>query len=190
MILVGLTGVARSGKDTVGKILVDELGFERRGFADKLRAVALGADPSVRLEHKTYVEHVRLSDLVAQLGWERAKDFPEVRGFLQRLGTEGVRENLGYDTWVRAATSDLHPLNFSFDKPERVVFTDCRFENEATAIMNFGGEVWRVERPGVEALNAHPSEAGIPPELVNRIVVNDGSIAQLKAKVLSRWSLA
>lgn len=183
MMLVGLSGVARSGKDTVGGILVDKLGFERRGFADKLRAVALGADPYVVLDNEAY-SLVRLSDLVGSWGWERAKEHGEVRRFLQALGTEGVRENLGYDTWVEAAMPSTRELM----NGARIVFTDCRFENEAFAIKVAGGEVWRIVRPGFEAINAHASENGIPDELITRTIFNDGSLADLRRTVLSTFT--
>lgn len=38
--VVGLTGVARSGKDTVGRMLVERYGFTRVAFADGLKSMA------------------------------------------------------------------------------------------------------------------------------------------------------
>ena len=42
--LVGITGYAGSGKDTAALALLNN-GFERRAFADPLRAGLLGIDP-------------------------------------------------------------------------------------------------------------------------------------------------
>lgn len=178
MILVGLTGVARSGKDTVGQILVKKRGFERRAFADKLRAVAYGASPLVRRNEGDIIDLARLVDMV---GWEKAKAHTDVRGFLQRLGTEGVRNNLGEHAWVLAGVKDLVDT-------DRVVFTDVRFGNEAFAIRERGGEVWRVERPGFGPINNHVSDAGLDDGYIDRVIVNDGTLGQLYDKVLRDWT--
>lgn len=173
--IIGLSGYARAGKDTVGQILVDHHGYERRAFADKLRAVALGADPYVNVYRpgESLAEQInrhgyeRLSFVVDRLGWDEAKQIPDVRRLLQRLGTEGVRDNLGPHTWVDAAFTYL---------PERSVFTDVRFPNEAAAIQGLGGQVWRVIRPGIEAVNAHASEQVLTADLE---IQNDCTIEAL-----------
>lgn len=193
MMLVGLTGVARSGKDTVGGILVDKLGFERRAFADKLRAVALGADPYVTLAPEGLSPRVvndwrRLSEVVALAGWEGAKAFPDVRRFLQRLGTEGVRDNLGEKVWIEGASRDLIEDLHRGGLNRSIVFTDVRFPNEADVIRNLGGEIWRITRPGHEALNNHVSE--VQPFTPNRIITNNGTLADLRRNVLSIFTPA
>ena len=55
----------------------------------------------------------------------------------------------------------------------RIVITDVRFDNEATWIQSLGGEVWRVERPGIEQ-NSHVSEEPISDHLVSRTINNAG----------------
>mgnify|MGYP006283771541 FL=1 len=36
--IIGLTGYAQSGKDTVASLLVEHYGYERVAFADKIRS--------------------------------------------------------------------------------------------------------------------------------------------------------
>lgn len=183
--IIGLTGFARSGKDTVGQILVDQHGFERRAFADKLRAVALGADPYVEVEHG----FARLSSVVngdewtCGVGWDRAKtDYPDVRRFLQRLGTEGVRDNLGSMTWIDAAMVGLRLHGVARRQSKlAVVFTDVRFPNEVAAIQGLGGQVWRVVRPGVEPPNAHASEQVL--DGIDKTLLNNGNLLYLSELV-------
>lgn len=104
---IGLTGRATSGKDSVGQILVSEYQYTRVAFADALKSMALALDPIVdRLGQETLLHPVRLHALVRADGWEAAKMNPEVRRFLQALGTEAVRDHLGEDAWIRAL--DLH----------------------------------------------------------------------------------
>lgn len=73
--LVGLAGWARSGKDTAAGALV-ALGYQRRGFADALK------------------------DLALRIGWDGRKD-DTGRQLLQELGV-GCRDVLGADVWVNA----------------------------------------------------------------------------------------
>ncbi|MGW0899254.1 hypothetical protein ACWD0G_20100, partial [Streptomyces goshikiensis] len=91
--LVGFAGVARSGKDTAAGALLSA-GWQRKAFADKVKEVLYALDPRIVDEH--YAEGLTsLRYEVDGYGWEITKDcYPEVRRYLQRLGTEGVRSVL------------------------------------------------------------------------------------------------
>jgi hypothetical protein len=141
--LIGVTGYAQNGKDTVGKRLVEEHGYTRFAFADALKSMALVLDPLVNSEE--WGEHVRLSRMVEYGGWESAKRDPEVRRFLQVLGTEAVRNHIGEDSWVRATERAIAEARMSGDA-DRVVITDVRFPNEAAWIFAQGGKLVRVNR--------------------------------------------
>lgn len=143
--LVGMVGYAQAGKDT----FAGYLGYQRLAFADVLKAVAYGADPIVHVENG---ECVRLRTVVDHLGWEVCKsEYPEVRRFLQLLGTEGGRDNLGPNVWVDAAFKDYNPRL-------PTVFTDVRFPNEIEAIKARGGIIVRIDRVGHVPVNGHVSE--------------------------------
>ncbi len=132
--LIGVTGYAQHGKDTVANLLVREFGFTRIAFADTLKRMALVLDPIVTSDREPW----RLAPLVKRVGWEQAKQNPEVRRFLQVLGTEAVRDNLGADSWVEA-------LDMKRNGIEDVVIPDVRFENEAHYIQS-NGQLWGVRR--------------------------------------------
>jgi hypothetical protein len=176
--IVGLSGYARSGKDTVADILVEEAGFVRVAFADKLREAVYELNPIIGDDTESYVY---LQDVIDAWGWDgvKATGFgPEVRRLLQRMGTEVGRNILGENIWVNAAFFGLQP-------GKNYVFTDCRFQNEALAIRKYQGEIWRVTRPGVEPANDHISEIGLDNWPFNVIILNDDSIDSLREKVLS-----
>ena len=63
--IIGFTGVKQSGKDTAASFLVDELGFERHGFADKLKeAVAKKCEIALIIGQKEAIdETVILRDM-------------------------------------------------------------------------------------------------------------------------------
>ena len=87
-----------------------------------------------------------------------------VREFLQRLGTDGLRDGLHENVWVNALMADYKAIDYNDDEqPEHPnwIITDTRFPNEAKAIKNAGGLVIRIDRPGVKPINDHPSEIGL-----------------------------
>jgi 5' nucleotidase, deoxy (Pyrimidine), cytosolic type C protein (NT5C) len=165
--VIALSGYAESGKDTVAAILVADYGFERRGFADRLKGCLYALNPLTGNGKR--VQHV-----VDYAGWDNAKKYGEIRELLQRLGTEAGRRVLGDDVWVRAAL---------MDPPAKLVLSDCRFPNEAEAIKALGGQVWRIERPGYNPINSHVSEVALDGYPFDQVINNDGSIEDLIAKV-------
>lgn len=173
--LVGMSGYAQSGKDTVGQILHDQHGFRRLAFADSLRELALKIDPFVPLPHETIIPEgwQTLSGLVQHVGWEEAKTSGEVRRFLQDLGT-GCREVIDPDCWIKPVLRQIKS-----DRNFPTVITDVRFPNEAKMIKQLGGVVWRISRPGYGAVNAHLSERSMDSWAFDHFLINDSSITEL-----------
>ena len=165
--IIGLTGYAQSGKDTVAKILVDNYGYTRVAFADKIREFL----------YETAPDYIKL--LVDDVGWEKAKKNQVVRELLQTTGV-GARNVFGEDFWISQAFSGRRNL-------DNVVVTDVRFTNEADYIKWYpGSQLWRIKRLGVEAVNSHASETQLDGYPVDQIFVNNGTIADLEALVLRR----
>ena len=159
--IIGLCGYKRSGKDSVAKMLA-YYGYTRLGFADKLKQTAYDSDPYIEVSNGTYR---RLKEIVDELGWEKAKEIPDVRRYLQRLGSEGVRHNIGDMTWIDLV---IRQLKLS-QETQRFVVSDVRFPNEADRIRDLGGVIYRTVRPGYGGDDSHTSEASIDlivPDLV------------------------
>jgi len=170
-LILGLTGRKRSGKSTVARLLVERHGFRELSFAARLKRIAADVNPMVHyidthnlsdtdrelLANGVTPGPVYLLDALRVLGEERAKDeLPEVRRFYQRLGTEGVRGNLGEDTWVNLTEREIRAAGYA----RRLVFPDVRFDNEARLIRWFGGTVVEVQRPAAipDTADNHRSE--------------------------------
>jgi len=175
--IIGLTGYAQSGKDTVAKILVDNYGYTRVAFADKIRELLYEMAPKVVLGYDT---HSNVQLMVDSFGWDKAKTNPEIRAMLQKLGM-GARKVFGDDFWIKQA---LAPAL----KNEKIVVTDVRFTNEANMVTHFGGQIWRVKRLGVEAVNDHISESEMDDYKVDQIFVNNGTIEDLESLVKTRMN--
>lgn len=173
--IIGLSGYAQTGKDTVAKHLVERYGFTRIAFADPIREALYELDPI--LPDYPAVPGIRLSWIVEKAGWEEVKkSSPEVRRMLQRMGTEVGRNLWGQDFWVSQALQEA-------SKHENVVFTDVRFPNELEAILKANGEVWRVVKKDVSAVNRHSSETALDHYQFNKIITNNGSFEDLHVLV-------
>lgn len=193
--LIGLIGRKRSGKDTFASVLIEERGFTKAGFADPLREMALAIDPIVEYDEAfngcgnpsccpTDIVERRYSDVLDAHGYEVAKDkFPEVRRFLQVLGTNAVRGILGPDTWVDLAASRIDA------RTGPLVLTDVRFPNEAKAISDRGGYLVRIVRPGQDEGDLHPSETALDDYPVNLVIDNDSTLEEFlaKARIVARY---
>jgi hypothetical protein len=169
--LVGLSGWAGCGKDTAAQYLVQRHGFRRVAFADKLRQLAARLDPT-------------LAAAVDAYGWDHVKrHHAGAREYLQTLGV-AVRDTLGDYAWVNAALDDLDP-------GDRVVVTDVRFQNEARRVRTdrVHSVVVRITRPGVTAVNDHPSEHDLDDWPFEHTIVNDGTPDQLGHRLAAALGL-
>lgn len=172
-IIIGLTGKAGAGKDTVGEYLTRVHGFTRFAYADALKDAALSINPFI-------FDSERLRSLAHEHGMDFVKRTHfEARRFLQELGL--AMRAVDTQIWLR-------PLDALINSGEarRIVVTDCRFDNEAVQIIQHGGRVFNVERPGAGLKGdaaSHASEQGIYPEMISGTIRNTGSITSLYSEI-------
>lgn len=163
--LVGITGFARSGKDTCAEALAP-FGHTRMGFADKLKELALQINPEV-------APSFRLRRAVELWGWEMAKDtLPGVRYCLKHLANS-CRVVFGADFWI----SHL-PIKGGYE-----VVSDVRFLDEAAYLRSRGAVMLRVTRPGYGMESEF--ERQVPMIPVDLTIINDGTVEQLQERVRS-----
>jgi len=112
------------------------------------------------------------------------------RTFLQKLGTEAMRNGLHTDTWLNAFWIDYKDIytgswgqgHHIYEKPNWII-TDVRFENEYNSVKERGGLMIKVERPGIET-QTHTSETGLDHITDwDYVIQNDGTINDLIEKV-------
>ena len=66
----------------------------------------------------------------------------------------------------------------------RWAITDVRFPNEAALIRAAGGVVWKVVRPNLALpVDEHPSETSVDLVEADAVLVNDGTLDALTARV-------
>jgi len=191
MIIIGLTGYAGAGKDTMGEVMVEHYGFHRLAFADAVRDMALALDPYLEIKGGPgpfgTIELYRLSEYleVCKGDWNEAKKHPEVRQTLQRLGTECVRNILGDNQWIDVIERKIVPISLNHGR-DRFVITDVRFPNEDDRLHTwFDAKLVRIHREGHQA-NAdreHSSERYINILKADYEMTNNGTLEEFRATV-------
>ena len=170
MKLIGLTGKARSGKDTISKILFARHAFTRIALADPLKMAAQ-----------------QMFGLTRAQTWD--DDLKEVviphwgmspRQMFQLLGTEASKPVFGDDVWVKRWNLSYATLKDTDD----VVCTDIRFDVEREMIKSHGGVIIEVQRgPGlIGSTGDHASERGLS-TLPDFVIDNSGTLEDLAAKL-------
>lgn len=178
--LIGLTGHIATGKDSVADVLEGQYGFMRMSYAKAVYRAVEALNPIVLC---TPEGPVKLSQLIARIGWDAAKrdekKYPEVRRLLQTMGSEVGRDMIGVDVWMRKVREAIADLPSGTD----VVVTDVRFVNEDWHIHDQGGTLWRITRPDVGLTNLHVSERHQHELNADYELKNDGTLEDLKTKV-------
>jgi cytidylate kinase len=173
--IIGLSGYAQVGKDTVAKILVEEYGYSRIAFADIIKTAVYRLNPIVTFDG------MRLAHLVDLEGWEVAKTLPEIRRLLQVMGSEVGRDMIDPQIWIELTLHSTRPT-------DKVVISDVRFRNEAEEIKWRQGQVWRVSRIDKDApVNLHRSETDLDSWSFDHYVSNNGTIDELREEVARAW---
>jgi len=182
--LIGIGGRLTAGKDAAADHLVGK-GWIKFGMSDILHESMMALNPII--DHQVVVpqggpitiEPVRYAELVREVGYTAAKEHPEVRALLQRIGTEVGRNMFGEDFWVSQVQRRLRKAM----KANNVVITGIRYKNELWMIEELGGlPVW-INRPNVEATSGHDSETSVHADDFGVWVNNNGTLADLGAKM-------
>jgi hypothetical protein len=172
-LILGLTGPAGSGKDSVASILEDQYGFVAIAFADPLRDMLLTLAEHVDVDGAWLVEPALKEHPLPVLG-------ASYRELAQGLGTEWGRRLVREDFWISIAA---HKLRQALAGGDNVALVDVRFPNEAAWLAEQGGTLVRVLRPGVRAVRPHESEHHTHHLHADHVLPNDSSLGALEHRI-------
>jgi hypothetical protein len=205
--ILGVTGLIGSGKDTVADYLCTFHGFKRVSFAASLKdavSSVFGWDREL-LEGSTKTSREWREQ--KDVWWsERLNIEITPRWVLQYWGTEVLRNHFHKDIWVASVENKLR------QSKDNIVITDCRFANEVNAIKNAGGitmrvvrgeqpewyeaavsynkgEVgnmtWSISKAKLDKLRVHASEYSSVGLRYDHYIDNNGTIDELHASIQS-----
>lgn len=166
--LLALCGDIGSGKSTIAKALQAD-GWAYLNFAGPLKDMLA----SLGLSH-------------AQL-YGDAKEIPcdllagaSPRHAMQTLGGDWGRGMIHQDLWANAWAMRAGQ---AIVDGKNIIVDDLRYPNETRAVRLLRGTIWRVQRGQAKLKITHESERYHPLFDVERVMHNNGSIAELLAKV-------
>lgn len=171
--IIGIAGKARSGKDTIAKMIVSKVGGKVLKLAEPLKAAA----SAMTLEPYSKFEYGDRSKEIEGLGIS-------YRRLLQLLGTDVCRA-ISDDFWVNVLNKRI--LSETANGQDLFIISDVRFENEADYVRRNGGVVVHVKREqvGQENVPAHISEAGLEIKNGDYVIENNGTLGELEQKVVA-----
>lgn len=141
LMIIGITGLIGSGKDTAANYLITHHQFKKESFANSLKdavAAVFGWDRELLEGQSKYSREWREQK---DVWWsERLGQDITPRWVLQYWGTEVLRNRFHDDIWVASLENKLR------NSRDDIVITDCRFPNEIDAIKNAGGFTLRINR--------------------------------------------
>jgi hypothetical protein len=177
--VIGVAGYVGVGKDEVCRVL------ERHGYTITRFSSALKAEVRAKLRRTMMAigdaeapHGVQARGDEAVLDWLEQRKPPILRALYQEFGTE-VRRGDDPDYWVKRWQGSV--VDGIYITGLRYCVADVRFPNEASAVRELGGVIWRVVRPGVGPQSDHASEAqGFD---VDVTIANDGTLDDLAERV-------
>ena len=171
MQLVGITGLPRTGKDTVAEYLEDRYGYEPSSFAFNLKKATqalFNLDEFDAFDDTVKDMPIQPWNLSPREMWCALAD--------------GVKFKFGDDIFVR-----LWAHKALLGDAEAVVVSDVRYEMEADMVRKMGGKIIHLSRPDAPKLAGnvakHSSNNGVEVREGDAVIVNDGSLDDLYDKV-------
>lgn len=168
-LIIGLHGLARTGKDTAASYLVAQYALLSYAFAEPLKAAIMQMF-NLTAEH---IEGALKEELLPGIG-------KSPRQLMQLLGTDWGRDLVHNQLWLLLAEQNLQHMAAATQEPiTGFVLRDVRFENEADWVRSKGGVIVHIHRPGAQQVNRHASESGIAIHDNDFVVHNDADLPYL-----------
>lgn len=203
--IISISGLAGSGKDTIGNVLIKRHKFTRIAMADILKELCskitnltlnyfhdVDLKDSV-LDPKLVFDSAMAANLafeLNQLGYDitpskfnslLGEQLETPRKILIFIGTDICRNMVESSIWLDLTMKKIKNLEGN------VVITDARFQNERDAIKKAGGLKMFVDRPCISdkfnAATAHESELNQLMDNYDVYVVNDSTVSLLEIEI-------
>jgi len=192
--IIAISGLIGSGKDTAADYLVNLHEFRRESFAGNLKdsMCAIFGWNREMLEGRSKSSREWREQV--DLWWSERLGIPHLtpRWILQHVGTDIIRGQFHDDMWLASLENKLRKTD------DDIVISDVRFKNEVAMLRKLGAiciEVTRGGRPDwyntaldgnvsmLEKLKVHRSEYDWVGTNFDHVLDNNGSLDELYAQV-------
>lgn len=167
-LLIGLHGLARTGKDTAATYLAAHYALLSYAFAEPLKL-------AIMQMFNLTADHIE--------GALKEQPLPGIgkspRQLMQLLGTDWGRDLVHRELWLLLAEQNLQHMAELHQDMQGAVLRDVRFENEAAWVRSKGGVILHIQRPDAAPVAAHTSEAGITVHDNDFVIHNDEDLPHL-----------
>lgn len=192
MRLLGVTGLARSGKDHAADYLAKHMNMYKYAFAEPLKTML----------KSVFGDHFHEGDR-SEICPETCKSY---RVMMQTLGTDLGREMWNPQVWINLVEKkrkevedqgkrpDVYRAAFRGEPPLGMILSDVRFDSEAEYLQLHGGVILEIVRPEhhslvdkvkqVVGIAGHASEKGIAKHYITHTIVNDGTLVDFDIKLM------
>jgi dephospho-CoA kinase len=169
--IIGLTGKAGSGKDTVAEYLIQQ-GYIKLSFGSALKDIVsiITGWPRDFIEGTSNDRNMRET--------LKHPDYKKTcREIMQFVGTDLFRNQFDDNVWINIIKNKI-----KMDDTSKYVITDVRFDNEAIMIESIGGIIIQINRDNTIYNSNHVSEKGIKLKPLY-VIDNNGSKDELYDKI-------
>lgn len=200
MAIIGVSGKARSGKNTFAEMLAEELHrktgkvYILMAYADELKKMAqrefdLSWDQlwgeEKEKEDKRYLRQPKYVGGVRSDSTEFPSPYWTGREIMQQLG--GFYRSIDNNFWVKKLFKSIDEKEY-----ENVIITDVRYPNEVDPIVERNGLHLRIERPLADKIHGleHASETSLDkPYKVDFSVINQWTLNELRKTAIELVSV-
>lgn len=168
--IIGITGKAGSGKNLCSEIIEKQLkSVESLAFAEPLKEAA-----KILFNFNDNQLHNLKEKEEIDTRWDKSP-----RQIFQWLGGL-LRKDIDKNFFIEHMKQRIENSYAHF-----IVVTDVRFLNELELIKSMGGKVIKIVRPNAKTTEYSDdvSEKGIDDELVDVLIINDGTVEDLSDKI-------
>jgi hypothetical protein len=184
MMLIGVHGRARAGKDHAANYLARNMMFYKYAFAEPLKTML----------KSVFGDHFHEGDR-SGICPETGKSYREM---MQTLGTEWGRNLMHPQMWVNLVDRKYREVAEYCPMAKGMVLSDVRFDSEAEWIQQNGGVILDIVRPvprtvkekikaavGLQVgIPGHQSEQGISQHYITHTIRNDGTLVDFDIKLM------
>ena len=184
MKIIGLAGKKFSGKSTVAKKLIEQVGHKK--WQVRRESVAYPMKAACHIIFGGTQDH-----WFGDRKETKLEDWDLIPRDIMKRTSDVLKKEFGETLWTHHLRLHLNAVKSYEDLV--VIIDDVRFDEECRLIQEFGGKVFRVIKNGQISTDTHNSEAGVSDALVYANLLADGGdhiqLTKNAAQIIAEYQL-